>query len=123
LTEVSGQVDRKLIRKELNTEALFLSGFTEAQIMGLGDLGEISTDRLHELLWSKLGEALYRATTSHHAEVVTLHPKKRSRVRPEDLRKARSSDFLVAGHGELPPFRGDLQETDTLVMLTQDRQS
>jgi hypothetical protein len=79
LSEVSGHVDRKLIRKELNTEALLLSGFTEAQLVGLGDLGEISADRLHELLWSKLGEALYRATNAHHAEVVPFHPKKRSR--------------------------------------------
>jgi len=79
LSEVSGHVDRKLIRKELNTEALLLSGFTEAQLVGLGDLGEISADRLHELLWSKLGEALYRAINSHHPEVGTFHPKKRSR--------------------------------------------
>lgn len=79
MSEVSDHVDRKLIRREFNTEALLLSGFTEEQLVGLGDLGEIGTDRLHELLWSKLGDALGRATESHHPIVKSFHPEKRSR--------------------------------------------
>jgi hypothetical protein len=74
---VSGYVDRKLVRRELNTEALLLSGFTEAELLGLGDLGDIGLDRLHDLLWSKLGDALGRATVPLNLEVVPFHPRRK----------------------------------------------
>jgi hypothetical protein len=77
MSEVSGQVDRKLVRRELNTEALLLSGFTEAELVGLGDLGEVGLDRLHDLLWSKLGDALGRGAVSLNLDVVPLRKRKR----------------------------------------------
>jgi hypothetical protein len=58
LSELVGHVDRKIIRKEFNTEALFIAAFTETQIAALGDLSELSRDRMHQLLESRLGEAL-----------------------------------------------------------------
>jgi hypothetical protein len=87
LNDVSPLVDRKLIRKELNTEALLISGFTEAQLVGLGDLGEISTDRLHELLWSKLGEPLGRATNSHNPQIELFGRKKTLRKQGKSRRR------------------------------------
>jgi hypothetical protein len=79
LSETVGNVDRRVVRRELRAEALFMAGFTGAEIAGLGDLSEVSTDRLHELLWPKLGEALARATDSHGPVVEPFRRKKRSR--------------------------------------------
>ena len=79
MSEAIGNVDRRIIRRELNAEALFLAGFTEREIRDLGDLSDAGPDRVHELLWSRLGDALYRATVSHRPHVRTLRPVKRSR--------------------------------------------
>ena len=82
MSEDGGNIDRRIIRRELNAEALLLAGFTDGQIVGFGDLSDAGPDRIHELLWSKLGDALYRATASHHPQVKSLRSVKR-------LRKAR----------------------------------
>ncbi len=79
VSETVGHVDRRLIRGEFATEALFLAGFKEAQITALGDPSEISTSRLHELLMEKLNEALL------------FHQLDQSKVKPVRGRKRRGT--------------------------------
>jgi hypothetical protein len=78
LNEPMGNVDRSVMRREFNKEALFIAGFTEAQINGLGDLSAISRDRMHEILEAKI---LYLDGRRDKRKTVLLGGKKRTKRR------------------------------------------
>ncbi|MGP8070358.1 MAG: hypothetical protein ACLP5V_10755 [Candidatus Bathyarchaeia archaeon] len=76
MSEAVGNADRRAMRRELNKEALFIAGFTDAQINGLGDLSQISSDRMHEILISKI---LYLEVSRDKHKIVIIGGKKRKR--------------------------------------------
>ena len=73
-----GSVDRSAMRKEFNKEALFIAGFTEAQISGLGDLSQITSDRMHEILEARI---LYLDGRRDKRKIVLVSGKKRTKRR------------------------------------------
>jgi hypothetical protein len=76
LSEAVGSVDRSAMRKEFNKEALFIAGFTEAQISGLGDLSQITSDRMHEILEARI---LYLDGRRDKRKIVLVGGKKRTK--------------------------------------------
>lgn len=79
LSEAIGtKFDRKDMKREFYTEALFIAGFTEAQISGLGDLSAISRDRMHEILEARI---LYLDGRRDKRKVVLVGGKKRTKRR------------------------------------------
>lgn len=73
-----GSVDRSAMRKEFNKEALFIAGFTEAQISVLGDLSQITSDRMHEILEARI---LYLDGRRDKRKIVLVGGKKRTKRR------------------------------------------
>jgi hypothetical protein len=78
LSEAVGSVDRSAMRKEFNKEALFIAGFTEAQISVLGDLSQITSDRMHEILEARI---LYLDGRRDKRKIVLVGGKKRTKRR------------------------------------------
>jgi hypothetical protein len=58
LPEEAKQLSSKEILASFNLECLRVAAYTEADILGLGDLGAVSDERMRELINRKLGEAL-----------------------------------------------------------------
>ena len=48
----------KEILASFNLECLKVAGYTEPEILGLGDLGVVADERMRELINRKLGDAL-----------------------------------------------------------------
>jgi hypothetical protein len=58
LPEEAKQLSIKEILTSFNLECLKVAGYTEAEILGLGDLGAVPDEGMRKLINRKLGEAL-----------------------------------------------------------------
>ena len=70
---IGTKIDRKVMRREFFTEALSIAGFTEPQVESLGDLSDLSIDRMHQLLESRI---LYLDVSRYDRKVTSIGGKK-----------------------------------------------
>jgi hypothetical protein len=74
--EEGQQRSRETILVAFNKRHLAIAGYSEAQILGLGDLAKLTKDQMHKLIHEKASEAVVADLKRRRVRIRVLPPKK-----------------------------------------------